>query len=198
MLGFGARAMSPEDKPKYLNTSESELFHKSQVVYGRNGSRGRGEGRARGPGRGLHGRHRAAPGRRPETVAQMGTALTDAQINAVARLAPRALFCQDPDRAGQESVAKGIRRRARQRAPGHARRRVPDRPAADRTGPGGRRPAVRRRGDARVARQGGARSSASRSSGRSTPDLSPDAILADDEPIIASLPENVLRQISSS
>ena len=38
----------------------------------------------------------------------MGTALTDAQINAVAKLAPKALFCQDPDRAGQESVARGI------------------------------------------------------------------------------------------
>jgi DNA primase len=44
----------------------------------------------------------------PEVVAQMGTALTDAQINAVAKLAPKALFCQDPDRAGQESVARGI------------------------------------------------------------------------------------------
>jgi DNA primase len=44
----------------------------------------------------------------PEVVAQMGTALTDAQINAVSKLAPKALFCQDPDRAGQESVARGI------------------------------------------------------------------------------------------
>jgi DNA primase len=44
----------------------------------------------------------------PEVVAQMGTALTEAQITAVAKLAPKALFCQDPDRAGQESVARGI------------------------------------------------------------------------------------------
>jgi len=44
----------------------------------------------------------------PEVVAQMGTALTEQQVDAIARLAPKALFCQDPDRAGQESVAKGI------------------------------------------------------------------------------------------
>jgi len=44
----------------------------------------------------------------PEAVASMGTALTDAQVDAIARLAPRALFCQDPDAAGQESVARGI------------------------------------------------------------------------------------------
>ena len=49
----------------------------------------------------------------PETVAQMGTALTDAQVDAIARLAPKALFCQDPDRAGQESVAARHRGAAR-------------------------------------------------------------------------------------
>jgi DNA primase len=38
----------------------------------------------------------------------MGTALTEAQVQAIARLAPRALFCQDPDAAGQESVARAV------------------------------------------------------------------------------------------
>jgi DNA primase len=28
VLGFGARALAPQDQPKYLNTSESDLFHK--------------------------------------------------------------------------------------------------------------------------------------------------------------------------
>jgi DNA primase len=44
----------------------------------------------------------------PEVVASMGTALTEAQIATIAKLAPLALFCQDPDTAGQESVARGI------------------------------------------------------------------------------------------
>ena len=109
VLGFGARAMKPDQQPKYLNTSDGEIFHKSQVVYGQDMARAA----AARAGRvvlvegytDVIALHQAGV---PEVVAQMGTALTDAQINAVAKLAPKALFCQDPDRAGQESVARGI------------------------------------------------------------------------------------------
>src|SRR4051812_36845925 len=109
VLGFGARGMTPEDRPKYLNTSDGEVFHKGRMVYGADLARAAA---ARG------GRvvivegytdaialHQAGV---PEVVASMGTALTEAQVEAIARLAPRALFCQDPDAAGQESVARGI------------------------------------------------------------------------------------------
>ena len=37
----------------------------------------------------------------------MGTALTDRQLDALKRLTPKVLLCQDPDAAGQEAVAKG-------------------------------------------------------------------------------------------
>ena len=40
----------------------------------------------------------------PETVCSMGTALTDDQVDALRRLAPSVLLCQDPDAAGQEAV----------------------------------------------------------------------------------------------
>jgi hypothetical protein len=101
--------MKPDDKPKYLNTSESDLFHKGRIVYGADLARAA----AAKAGRvvlvegytDVIALHQAGV---PEVVAQMGTALTDAQVDAIARLAPKALFCQDPDRAGQESVAKGI------------------------------------------------------------------------------------------
>jgi len=43
----------------------------------------------------------------PETVCSMGTALTDRQLDALKRLTPKVLLCQDPDAAGQEAVAKG-------------------------------------------------------------------------------------------
>ena len=185
VLGFGARAMKPDQQPKYLNTSDGEIFHKSQVVYGQDMARAA----AARAGRvvlvegytDVIALHQAGV---PETVAQMGTALTDAQINAMAKLAPKALFCQDPDRAGQESVARGIAalRGVNVRQAHDARRRVPDRPAALQAGPGGRRPARGRGRDARAARQGAWRSSASRSSGRSssrTP--SRDDMLADDD-----------------
>ena len=34
MQGFGARALRPDQKPKYVNSPESELFRKSRMLYG--------------------------------------------------------------------------------------------------------------------------------------------------------------------
>ena len=62
VLGFGARALGADQQPKYLNTSESELFHKGRSCSAPT-SRGRGgQGRRRDRRRGLHRRARAAPG----------------------------------------------------------------------------------------------------------------------------------------
>ncbi len=33
-VGFGGRALSPELEPKYLNSSESQIFKKSEILYG--------------------------------------------------------------------------------------------------------------------------------------------------------------------
>lgn len=33
-IGFGARAIKPEDKPKYLNSPETHYYRKSQILYG--------------------------------------------------------------------------------------------------------------------------------------------------------------------
>jgi DNA primase len=109
VLGFGARAMKPDQQPKYLNTSDSDIFHKSQVVYGQDMARAA----AAKAGRvvivegytDVIALHQAGV---PETVAQMGTALTEQQVDAIARLAPKALLCQDPDSAGQASAQRGL------------------------------------------------------------------------------------------
>src|SRR5918999_622479 len=34
VLGFGARGLRPEDRPKYLNSSDNAVFHKGRQVYG--------------------------------------------------------------------------------------------------------------------------------------------------------------------
>ena len=34
MLGFGARAMRDDQGPKYLNTSENDLYHKGRQLFG--------------------------------------------------------------------------------------------------------------------------------------------------------------------
>ena len=109
VLGFGARALSPEDNPKYLNTSESDLFHKGTIVYGADLARAA----AARAGRVVlvEGYTDVIALRQagvPEVVCSMGTALTDPQANALRRLAPTVLFCQDPDAAGQEAVGKAL------------------------------------------------------------------------------------------
>ena len=101
--------MKPDQQPKYLNTSDGEIFHKGQIVYGQDMARAA----AAKAGRvvivegytDVIALHQAGV---PETVAQMGTALTEQQVDAIARLAPKALFCQDPDSAGQESAQRGL------------------------------------------------------------------------------------------
>jgi DNA primase len=108
VLGFGARALARDEQAKYLNTAEGELFHKGRIVYGADLARAA----AAKAGRVVlvEGYTDVIALRQagiPETVCSMGTALTDQQVDALKRLAPRVLLCQDPDAAGQDAVAKG-------------------------------------------------------------------------------------------
>ena len=63
VLGFGARAMREEQRPKYLNTSDNDVYHKGLHLYGADLARAHAARAGRGdPVRGLHRRDRAAPG----------------------------------------------------------------------------------------------------------------------------------------
>ena len=109
VLGFGARALRPDDRPKYLNSSDNAVFHKNEVLYGSDLARAA----AARAGRVVlvEGYTDAVALRQAgvaEVVGSMGTSLTDRQVEALARLAPTALFCQDPDAAGQEAVSRSI------------------------------------------------------------------------------------------
>jgi DNA primase len=108
VLGFGARALTADEQPKYLNTSESDLFHKGSLVYGADLARAA----AARSGRlvlveGYTDVIALRQAGISETVCSMGTALTERQLDALKRLTPKVLLCQDPDAAGQEAVAKG-------------------------------------------------------------------------------------------
>ena len=66
IVGFQARKLHDDDpmRGKYVNTPETELFHKSAVLYGLHlGANRDREAGARGRRRGEHRRDRAAPGR---------------------------------------------------------------------------------------------------------------------------------------
>ena len=111
VLGFGARKMADGDQgPKYLNTSENELFHKGRTVYGID--------RARGPAA-KAGRVVAVEGYTDvlalhqagvrEAVAIMGTAVTPDQLTELARAATTVYFALDADAAGQEAMSRAAR-----------------------------------------------------------------------------------------
>jgi len=34
IVGFGGRVVDSEDNPKYLNTTETAIYHKSSILYG--------------------------------------------------------------------------------------------------------------------------------------------------------------------
>jgi DNA primase len=110
VLGFGGRALSPDSKPKYLNSPEGELYRKSSTLYGID--------RARGP---------IAKARRAivvegytdvlalhqagveEAVAIMGTAITPEQLSMLAGLTEAVVLALDADRAGADAMIRAQR-----------------------------------------------------------------------------------------
>ena len=114
VLGFGARAMGAEQKPKYLNSSDNVVFHKGRHLFGADIARAPAakagavvvaEGYTD-----VIAMHQA--GLR-HTVGLMGTALTEEQVGELARLAPTMLLALDADAAGQEAMLRGARVAAR-------------------------------------------------------------------------------------
>lgn len=108
--GFGARALGADQKPKYLNSSENELFSKGRNVYGAHLARVAAtkagavilcEGYTD-----VLALHQAGL---PNVVCQMGTALTEAQVSELARLAPRVHMALDADAAGQEAMLRAAK-----------------------------------------------------------------------------------------
>lgn len=101
-IGFGGRALGGADSgPKYINSPESPVFHKGQVLFGL--ERARHEMRREGFGLvaegfmdvvSLH-----AHGFRT-AIAPLGTALTTEQAQLIARYAPKAYLLYDSDAAG--------------------------------------------------------------------------------------------------
>ncbi|MHB8659440.1 MAG: DNA primase [Solirubrobacteraceae bacterium] len=108
--GFGARAMRPNQQPKYLNTSDGELYHKREVLYGIELARTS----AARAGRmilvegytDVLALHQA--GLR-NTVGIMGTSLTEEQVRELERTVGVLELCLDADRAGQEAMVRAAR-----------------------------------------------------------------------------------------
>jgi DNA primase len=107
VLGFGARAMREDQKPKYLNTSDNDVYHKGMHLYGADLARAHA---ARGGAvivcegyTDVIALHQA--GMR-NAVGLMGTALTDEQVGELSRMAQTVLLALDADSAGQEAMLR--------------------------------------------------------------------------------------------
>lgn len=111
VIGFGARALNPDDNPKYLNSPQTPLFDKSKTVYGLDVARrtiaDSGEAIVVEGYMDVIQSHQC--GYR-NVVAQMGTALTESQI---ARLPSRIVLALDGDAAGQQAAQHALEHLAR-------------------------------------------------------------------------------------
>ncbi|HEV3095090.1 MAG TPA: DNA primase [Solirubrobacteraceae bacterium] len=114
VLGFGARATHEGQKPKYLNTSDNDVYHKGRHLYGgdlaRSAAAKAGETVLCEGYTDVIAMHQAGF---QNTVGLMGTALTAEQVGELGRLAPTVLLALDADSAGQEAMLKAARLAAR-------------------------------------------------------------------------------------
>ncbi len=108
--GFGARAMGEDQMPKYLNTSDGELYHKREQLFGIDLARTV----AAKAGRmilvegytDVLALHQAGI---RNAVGIMGTSLTEEQVGELERVVKVLELCLDADSAGQQAMLRGAR-----------------------------------------------------------------------------------------
>jgi DNA primase len=109
-LGFGGRAMRDDQGAKYVNTAETDFFHKSQLLYGVD----RAKAAIAKANRAVVvegytdvlALHQAGV---EETVAVMGTAITGEQVAALSGMVEEVVLALDADSAGQEAMLRAQR-----------------------------------------------------------------------------------------
>lgn len=106
IVAFSGRSLDGSE-PKYINTTDTELFHKRRTIFGFNFARDA-----------IHRANRSivVEGQIdaiqmqcngfPETVAPLGTALTEDHISMLCKANRNIVFCFDGDGAGQKAAAR--------------------------------------------------------------------------------------------
>lgn len=109
VIAFGGRAMSAEVSAKYLNSPETPLFHKGSLLFNHHNARKAAhdsgqvivvEGYVDVIAMALSGF--------PQTVAPLGTALTEDQLGLLWRMADEPVICLDGDKAGRKAASRAI------------------------------------------------------------------------------------------
>ncbi|MBU2864825.1 DNA primase [Reinekea marina] len=109
VIAFGGRVMSADEKPKYLNSPETPIFHKGQELYGLYEARKAlkdfeniiiVEGYMDVVALAQHGVRNA--------VATLGTATSSDHVKRLFKLTPEIVFCFDGDAAGKRAAERAL------------------------------------------------------------------------------------------
>lgn len=110
VLGFGGRTLRSNSKePKYLNTADTEIYDKSNTLYGlyqaKNAIRKHDRCLLVEGYTDVLSLHQAGV---EEVVASSGTSLTEGQMRLIQRFAGQVIFMYDSDEAGVSATLRGI------------------------------------------------------------------------------------------
>lgn len=106
VIAFGGRIMTDE-KPKYLNSSDTPVFKKSENLFSLNNAKNSGS-RALLLCEGYMDVISVNQAGFQNAVASLGTALTSEQASLMKRYADEIIICYDADEAGQKATARAI------------------------------------------------------------------------------------------
>ena len=110
VIGFGGRTLG-DAKPKYINSADTPLFHKGSVLYGLAQARAAAaETREVIVVEGYLDAITLSQAGIAQVVAPLGTALTEAQLELLWRLADEPILCFDGDAAGERAAYRAALR----------------------------------------------------------------------------------------
>ena len=108
-VGFGGRVINKDDKPKYMNSPETEIFHKGNLLYNYSN--------IKSPKKdidnlvvveGYMDAISLCSQSFKNVVAPLGTALTERQLNLIWDLVDSPIICFDGDKAGKKAAERVI------------------------------------------------------------------------------------------
>jgi DNA primase len=110
VVGFGGRVLDPNDNPKYLNSPQTPVFDKSRILFALDvAGRSIRDSETAVIVEGYMDAIQAHQAGFTNVVAQMGTAMTEAQLKRLApRWAKKIVLALDADAAGQSATLRGL------------------------------------------------------------------------------------------
>lgn len=123
VIAFGGRALDPTQPAKYLNSPETKLFHKGHVLF--NAAQARQAAYDRGTVIAVEGYMDviALDGANiANSVAPLGTALTENQLKLMWRMAHEPVLCFDGDGAGRKAAYRAVETALPHLTPGYSLR----------------------------------------------------------------------------